>query len=180
MRLPLRPVLLALLLTVMVTVRGQSGISIGLSFFGAKGEARTDGLLLSFRYDHDILPHLAYGIDLGFAPAGVSTTTKEPQLDGSQVELDYRAYFLTGNNESTSFYVGSHLGCRYGKLDAYNKGSVAFPLGLRMGIRGSLDGSYGDLFVEGGYMLSSSYKTYEGSTYPTSGPLWMFGFGCAF
>lgn len=164
------------------SAKGQTGMSISYAGGSTRGSAATTSrLILALRYDHDITSHLAFGVDFGFQPVTLRTATRENLGEAIQYGFDYRAYYLTGDNEATSFFVGSHLGVYRGSLEGYrNTSYTAGYVGLRAGIRGGLEGSFGDLFVEGGAQLGGSVKSYEGKTYALSGLTFMVGFSYGF
>lgn len=91
------------------------------------------------------------------------------------VGLQYRSQYHFMDNDGTSLYLGSTVGFRmvrqlieYQELVAVPFGSdyyrtrnnegtgVLVPIGLRLGVRGPLDGGYGDAYVCLGYNAGSS------------------------
>jgi hypothetical protein len=117
---------------------------------------------------------IGMGVDL-FYSAG-------EQYSVNALEFIYSAKYFTSSNEYTSFYVGSLLGVQllsgsgYG-ISGSNNGSVEvshvqIPVGLRAGLRGGLDGYFGELFVQGGYAIGNGelYRNSAGSV--NSAPLY--------
>ncbi|MFT3884742.1 MAG: hypothetical protein QM724_04735 [Flavobacteriales bacterium] len=131
-------------------------------------------------YDHDMTPHLAFGVDAGYAT--LETRTGNNGFGGSssarQYVLNYRSYYLTGrDNESTSFYVGSYLGVRRIVFDGPSRSITAVPLGFRLGIRGGLPGFFMDLYGEAGMQLGGALPkgAYENTGGSLSGPQFRIG-----
>lgn len=103
-------------------------------------------------YDRDLNDRLSLGVD--FRILAVGTWTAE-----------YRCQYHFADNTSSSFYMGSTLGVR-SIGDHYSK--VLLPIGIRMGVRGGLEGFYADLYVGGKYQLGAngSAVRVDGITYP--------------
>ncbi len=93
-------------------------------------------------------------------------------------------YFLWDNNDQTSFYIGSFFGLQRVKatveaLSHTGPGQysvprsdhtrVQFPLGIRAGVKGGLDGFFGELFAQLGYAIGNGdLYTSEGVKAATS------------
>lgn len=131
----------------------QSGIR--LQIYNAQwtrgADIKQSGTVLGIGFDHDLNPHLAFGVDLSFGSMGANEG-----FGGSTIhhwQATYRAYFLTGDHDRTSFYVGSRIGVRRISLEYTDVRSMAVPVGLRLGIRGGLPGFFADLYAEAGAQL---------------------------
>lgn len=160
--------------------RAQNGFSMSFGFLDVHGERRSSAIILALRYDHHILDHLAYGLDLGFAPMSIARVDGyQGQLgDVMQFCMDYRAYYLIGNGDGTRPFIGSRTGLHIQprSRDGGVHGTLAMPLGLRVGVRGAMDGFFGDLYVEAGYQLGGAYRTDSGEHASLGGFMLQFGF----
>lgn len=62
--------------------------------------------------------------------------------------VNYHSNYHFSDNTSSSFYLGPHIGVRVvGGPD----GATLVPVGMRMGVRGGLEGFYADLHIGGHY-----------------------------
>jgi hypothetical protein len=98
------------------------------------------------------------------------------------LSIQYHTAFAFGDNETTHFYLGSFIGYRRVKQTAsltytydpfssggglppiasYAQGSGAvFPIGLRAGVRGGLDGGYCDLYLQFGRVLGGGESVFS-------------------
>ena len=136
-------------------------------------------------------------------PAGGRAQNFEPRF-GIAVDLFYNydqnqrhatdgifsAKYFTSDNDATAFYFGSFIGVRSVKATeteysaSYSGGmkqvdhtQLQFPIGLRAGLRGGLDGYFGELFAQAGYAIGSGplYEL-EGETYQGRPLYLMVGF----
>jgi hypothetical protein len=161
-----------------IMVRGQAtGLNITLDY-GHKLVEQDRGFVPTATFglgvQHDFDRRIGMGVDL-FYSAG-------EQYSVNALEFIYSAKYFTSSNEYTSFYVGSMLGVQllsgsgYGIVGS-NNGSVEvshvqIPVGLRAGLRGGLEGYFGELFVQGGYAIGNGelYRNSAGSV--NSAPLY--------
>ncbi|HEY0976635.1 MAG TPA: hypothetical protein VGE21_04125 [Flavobacteriales bacterium] len=114
----------------------------------------------------------------------------------------YRAsYFVS--NDGSGFYVGSFLGVRHvketltlshveGPNYVYDQGpfkgleeckGLVFPLGIRFGVRGEMDGWYQDLYFQLGYQIGGGELSYASSFMDRNAPQLSgitYGLGYAF
>ena len=106
----------------------------------------------------------------------------------------YSAKFFTSDNDATAFYLGTFLGVQYLKASiqegisnpsggttyrTLESSKVQLPIGLRMGVRGGLDGYFAELFAQVGYAIGNGkLYTTNGETVASS-PLY-FGVGFSF
>jgi len=87
-------------------------------------------------YDADLNDRLSMRVQWRTAPALSSWV------------LNYHSNYHFSDNESSSFYMGSTIGVRMvGGAD----GATLVPVGMRMGVRGGLEGFYADLYIGGHY-----------------------------
>ncbi len=169
--------------------------------------AQATGLNLTFQYAHGLLaddkgfvPSTTVG--LGYQRdfqrrigMGVDVNYAMHQGDAFQAfEVIYSAKYFTSDNDATAFYLGSFLG--FQKLSGDGRtytgtvnGSSQYedvrisrtqiPVGLRMGVRGGLQGYFAELFFQAGYNLGNGelYSSKEGAV--SSKPLFM-GLGFSF
>ena len=88
--------------------------------------------------------------------------------------IQYRSQYHFSDHYSTSAYIGSTLGVRYVRQtitgdvqtgsstssNSYTRytdegNGVVIPIGLRLGVRGALEGGYADIYVGLGYAIGS-------------------------
>jgi hypothetical protein len=115
--------------------------------------------------------------------------------------LTYRATYCT-NGDGSGFYLGSFLGIRKvkqeldlvystspnwsgygnGPLPEFSKAdAMVIPIGIRFGVRGEMDGWYGDLYAQVGYQIGSGPMEFTQSflneaAYATSGLTYTMGY----
>lgn len=161
------------LLACMPFAKGQGGIRciLGDYLFGY-GELRTRGAGYGLGYDHDLNSRLAWGVDLSYQTTG-STRVGDHRIDMGgldALELIYRASYMTSSNERSAFYLGSWVGLRRytysepftaadGERRHRDANAISVPLGLRMGVRGGLEGFYGDLYLAMGCRMGGTVYT---------------------
>lgn len=161
-------ILVALSFSVFSTLlHGQAtGLNLTLDY-GHKLVRKDEGFIPTATFglgvQHDLDRRIGMGVDL-FYSAG-------EQYAINAFEFIYSAKYFTSSNEYTSFYVGSLLGVQvlsgseYGMVGSTNGtvdvSHVQVPIGLRAGLRGGLDGYFGELFVQGGYSIGNGelYRT---------------------
>ena len=185
-RFHIHRILCALTLGVLATqLRAQAtGINVTLEYAhalvaGSKGLVPTGTFGLGVQRDFD--RRLGMGADVFFSGGGDDNI--------NALEFIYSAKYFTSSNEYTSFYLGSLLGVQVLSGSGYSNvggvsGSIAvsrvqIPIGLRAGLRGGLEGYFGELFVQGGYAIGNGelFRTAAGAV--NSAPLY-FGFGLSF
>lgn len=153
--------------------KGQGGVRfiLGDYLFGY-GELRTRGVGYGLGYDHDLNSRLAWGVDLSYLTTGTTRVGDHRiEMGGlDALELIYRASYMTSNNTRSAFYAGSWVGVRrYAYSEPFTDASgerrhrdanaLSVPLGLRMGVRGGLEGLYGDLYLAMGCRLGGTVYT---------------------
>jgi len=119
--------------------------------------------------------------------------------------LLYRTAFFVDGNGDGGFYIGSYIGMRhitrtlqisgqYSSSSSSNDGPFAhnytadqmvFPIGLRFGLRSSMDGWYGDIYAGIGYQICGGknlFKKPEMADAPTTlaGLTWTLGYAYGF
>ena len=138
-----------------------SGFNLNI-FYGhglLKGEKTIDwgGAGGSLGYHHDFGPRFGLAFTVGIAG---------DDLGASSVEGIYSAKYFFSDNDETAVYLGSFIGVQSIKATDTNPtvkaSKVQVPIGLQTGVRGGLDGFFGELFLQAGYNLGS------GNFYPTS------------
>ncbi len=106
------------------------------------------------------------------------------------MSVNYHTEYALGDNDGTHVYIGSFLGLRRIKqdwvvLDSRNDGyteqqttvsKMLIPLGLRLGLRGTTDGGFMDLYTELGYQIGGgselrSDALLKGASYTKTSPL---------
>lgn len=171
----MRPLVAGIALAAMLphTTRGQSAIRLVAPYDFTKGfnELGLANAQIGLGFDHDLNDHLAFGVDVIHRFEGTSRSTSvQPPSDLSGWELQYRAYYLLGDHERTSFYAGSWIGLRrltyaIGLMRSdgtflREEGAVMnVPVGVRFGVRGGLEGFFLDAFVAFGYAIGGSIPT---------------------
>jgi len=135
---------MVLVLGASLATMAQSGIRTHLyNAFLVANEPRQLGIVLGLGYDHDLSRSLAYGIDADYL---IVTFRDDDERDGAALQLNYRAYYLTGDPDASSFYFGSRLGLR--RISFLDDVTWSCPIGVRLGVRGGLERFFADLFVE--------------------------------
>ncbi|MBX2973811.1 MAG: hypothetical protein KF797_11970 [Flavobacteriales bacterium] len=89
-------------------------------------------------------------------------------VSGGAMQFDYRSAFHFADNSSGSFYLGPQITYRrFMELEA-----TQIPIGLRMGVRGGLQGFYADLFATVYYAAGDARLSRElGRADPSPSPL---------
>lgn len=135
--------------------------------------------------DHDITDRTAMGLDFTIGVDLFGTDASEQtEYDGYTVDyiltqrsmgVTYRSmYFFSDNDGGAAFYAGPFVGFRQVSYEvepttysyySYDEpgwsrretgSTTMFPLGLRMGFRGPLDGFSGDIYVGFGFLAGGS------------------------
>lgn len=83
---------------------------------------------------------------------------------GNAMQFDYRSAFHFADNSSGSFYLGPQIS--YRRFTEWEATQV--PIGLRMGVRGGLQGFYADLFA-GVYYAAGKVRSGVDTDRETSG-----------
>ncbi len=126
---------------------------------------------LGLGFDRDIDGHLGWGLDLKYGWSG--------RDEGSLFEVIYHASYFTPDNGTTAFYVGSFLGLQHMGGTVYSSSNwnvdeetaysrTQFPVGLRLGVRGALDGNFAELFGQLGYAVGNGTLAGDMRTNPLS------------
>jgi hypothetical protein len=171
-----------------------------LAAFSPACFAQATGINFTLQYAHaivegdrGIVPSATIG--LGFhrdfqRRIGMGVEVNYAKREGSDLkafEAIYSARYFTGDNDGTSFYLGSFLGVqrisgqgeRTSTAEVQNVSRVQFPVGLRIGLRGGLDGYFGELFTHVGYALGNGTLLTTSSGTMDSAPLYL-GLGISF
>lgn len=140
-----------------------SGFNLNI-FYGhglLKGEKTIDwgGAGGSLGYHHDLSNRFGLALNIGIAG---------DDLGASSVEGIYSAKYFFSDNDETAVYLGSFIGVQSIKAKerypTVNASKVQVPIGLQLGLRGGLDGFFGELFLQAGYNLGNGdlYSTGDG------------------
>ncbi len=106
----------------------------------------------------------------------------------SAYELIYSAKYFTADNDATACYIGSFIGVQSisgtslhtsGISASGDFSRVQVPIGLRVGVRGGLDGYFGEIFTHVGYAIGNGELVSTSSGKVNSAPLF-FGVGFSF
>lgn len=124
---PVIGILLSLL--VHAQASGIRGILYSFETLPNNRSAHTQSVGLG--YDHDLEQRLSFNVNF------------RTDLEGQVWTAEYRSAYHFSDNSSTSFYVGPSIAYR----NISGTGSGVVPVGLRMGIRGGLDGFFADLYA---------------------------------
>lgn len=120
-----------------IAAQGQGGIR----FIFLNNEPVSTGFNADFQhyglgYDGDLNDRLSMGVQMRYSPGASSWV------------LNYQSSYHFSDNESSSFYMGPNIGIR--SVGGSDKATLV-PLGMRMGVRGGLQGFFADLYVGGLY-----------------------------
>jgi hypothetical protein len=136
---------------------------------------------LGIGFQHDLQQRLGMGVDLNYAGRDGG--------DVSAFEFIYSAKYFLSDNDATACYIGSFIGVQsFSGTDAYSAGGssassdisrLQFPVGLRAGVRGGLDGYFGELFTHVGYAIGNGELVSTSSGKLNSEALY-FGLGFSF
>jgi hypothetical protein len=129
--------------------------------------------------DHDMSDRIGFGLDVRYG--GTSGYSTEAGL----LEVLYSAkYFTSSNDDRTAFYLGSFIGYQRIKgtfvrsipgtgpnyfsttntSEEYTNTQI--PIGLRLGVRGGLQGFFGEVYAHIGYAIGSGAVLPELNTTP--------------
>lgn len=160
-----------------------TGINLTLQYAhaivdGDKGVVPSATFGLGFQ--HDFQKRLGMGVDVNYAVRDVG--------DVSAFELIYSAKFFTADNDGTACYVGSFIGVQRISGPDVSTGAasssadfsrVQVPIGLRAGVRGGLEGYFGEIFTHVGYAIGNGELVTTASGKLNSEALY-FGVGFSF
>ncbi|HPF89069.1 MAG: hypothetical protein H6592_08490 [Flavobacteriales bacterium] len=177
-----RRIALALLLVAALGTAGQAqmGIHYGVHFEKLTAASSGSNWHMGVGWDFDLNDRLSGGLDVH---TDMNWTTVDDYYYGYSTEygerlkvigIQYRSQFHFMDNDGTSVYLGPTVGLRavkqkieygvetpsffgsstYELVRVEGKGMV-FPLGLRLGLRGSMESGYADLFIGVGTYLGS-------------------------
>ena len=190
-RLLYRSLLAGLLFSCTATAWSQaSGFNLNI-FYGhglLKGEKAIDwgGAGGSLGYHHDLSSRFGLALNVGIAG---------DNLGASSVEGIYGAKYFFSDNDETAVYIGSFIGVQSLKASvseyvstnpngAFNYRTIEasklqVPVGLQLGLRGGLDGFFGELFIQAGYAIGSGdfYSISPNETVKTSPLYFSLGLG---
>lgn len=99
-----------------------------------------DFLHYGLGYDQDINDRLSLCVQVRTSPGSSSWV------------VNYHSNYHFSDNESSSFYLGPNIGVR--AIGGTNS-TTLIPVGMRMGVRGGLEGFYADLYLGGLYNIGA-------------------------
>jgi len=144
--------------------------------------------VLGLSYQQDLNHRFGIALDFFYGTHGYNPASER------SYDLIYSAkYFTSDNDDATSFYLGTFFGAQsvkatveeevpnssgYSSYVQSDHTRMQFPLGIRIGVRGGLDGYFGELFAQGGYAIGNGtiYRTSDGVTVGTSPLYFTLGF----
>lgn len=144
--------------------------------------------VIGLAYQQDLDHRFGVALDFFYGTHGY-----DPVLERSY-DLIYSAkYFTSDNDDATSFYLGTFFGLQsikatveeeipnssgYTSYRTSDHGKLQFPLGIRVGVRGGLDGYFGELFAQAGYAVGNGtiYHSSDGVTVATTPLYFTLGF----
>ena len=164
--------------------------------FGPQGFSQASGINLTLQYAHaivdgdkGIVPSATFG--LGFQRdfqkrLGMGLDLNYAARDASNVraiEMIYSAKYFAADNDGTACYIGSFIGVQsFSGTGSSSSGDIAhlqFPIGLRAGVRGGLEGYFGEVFTHVGYAIGNGTLQTNSAGNLSSEPLY-FGLGFSF
>jgi len=140
----MRGTIRALMTAALLLVSGATAAQSGIRFILLTVEPITVGLGndafgYGLGYDHDLNDRLSWGLSMRLVPSIEAWM------------LTYRSAYHFVDTGSRSFYLGPTLGVR----SLLDKG-MQVPMGMRMGVRGSLENLYADFHVGVQYIAGAS------------------------
>ena len=144
------------------------GVALFLCATATFAHAQASGFNVTVAYAHGLFQHdlsQRFGIGLEVVLGFDRFTSDVRSYEGI-----YSAKYFFSDNEGTTGYIGSFIGVQSLKAEVteYVLGSngystprtvtaskIQVPIGIRMGMRGGLDGYFGELFVQAGYALGN-------------------------
>jgi hypothetical protein len=158
-------------------VRAQVGMGIGFNYREIKNSTLAyNGAGLTMQFMKDFHPHLGFGIALEFSAMQSAEGEAVKIKDVTFYGLDYQAYYILGDNATTTLLLGSYAGFRGVSSTGDEKGAIAVPLGLRVAVRGSMDGGFGMAYVNFGYQLAGRLERSYAADVPLAGAELRIGF----
>lgn len=180
---------LCLLTTATFTHAQASGFNVTVAYGHGLIQHEEVGFIstaVGLGYQQDLTPRFGLGLD---AVLGFERTKGIRSYEGI-----YSAKYFFSDNDGTALYMGTFIGLQSikaeqtGSFNGVNGYSPArnvaasklqVPIGVRAGLRGGLDGYFGEVFVQAGYALGSGeLYTDHGETVQTT-PLY-FSIGGSF
>jgi hypothetical protein len=138
--------IVAIVTSVLVSVgvaRAQGGIrAIIFNTEPVTTGVNSDFVHYGLGYDADLNDRLAMGVQMRYS------------IGASSWVFTYHSHFHFSDNEFSSFYMGPNIGFR--TVDGFG---TLVPIGMRMGVRGGLEGFYADLYVGGHYNVGGGSST---------------------
>lgn len=166
-----------------ITSMAQMGIRYGIQHEKVTAADLGTSLNLLVGWDYDLNDRLSGGLDVSsdmrWDPEYIMPVSTVGNTDYTErvkfIGVQYRSQYHFMDNDGTSLYLGPTIGLRavrqmiqYSEetnsstwgtsyVQREKKGTgMLFPLGLRIGVRGALDGGYADLYVAVGTNLGSN------------------------
>ncbi len=161
----------------------QLGIRYGVQHEKVTGADLGTDLNMVLGWDFDLNERLSGGLDFSTDMRWSKQYSMPVQALGTanyaervrSIGVQYRSQYHFMDNDGTSLYLGPTIGLRAVRQmieyseEVFNIGwgtsyiqrerkdnGLLFPLGLRVGVRGTLDGGYADLYVAVGTNLGSN------------------------
>lgn len=182
-RISLLSLVIICLITSTRTAYAQMGIRLGVQREKITGMSAGADWQMLLGWDYDLNERLSGGLDLSTdmnwseeysMPTSLMTSpyyTERIKVFGVQ----FRSQFHFSDNDGTSVYIGPTIGLRavkqmiqydeevnspgWGTTYTQRKkedNAMLFPIGIRLGVRGVLDGAYGDLYIAVGSNIGSN------------------------
>jgi hypothetical protein len=187
----MRSLVLSSLLALASSAIGQA---TGLNFLVEYGHPLTDadkGFASSVAFgmgiQHDFTDRIGACLDVRYAAS-------ENQDDLHAWEVIYNAKYFTSENDGTAAYIGSLIGLQsyggtalesfpgafgYQDYRAVEISHMQFPVGLRAGVRGGLEGYFAEIYVQAGYAIGNGFL-FNGEDGPVNSSPTFFGVGFSF
>lgn len=164
-------------------ISAQMGVRLGFQHERVTGVNSGADWHVLLGWDYDLNDRLSGGLDFSTDTNWEEEYTMPPSLTGNQyytertkvMGVQFRSQYHFSDNDGTSLYLGPTLGLRLVKqmvqyTDEVSSGgwshsytqrtkednAVLFPIGMRLGVRGALDGGYADLYVAIGANIGSN------------------------
>ncbi len=123
-------------------------------------EEKVRGVSIGLGLQRDMTDHIGFGAEARYCP-------NEGAGGGGTFELEYNSRYFVSSNEDAAFYFGPFLAYQKVSLDilvptaivgngGYEKlKRTGWPLGLRFGLRGALDGVFFEGYGNIGYVIGN-------------------------
>ena len=152
-----------------------------------KGEKFINGnaTAIGLAYHHDLGPRFGLALSYNFA---FDETAKAN-------EFIYSARYFFSDNDESAVYAGTFIGVQsmksqvteyfpsstggYSSSRNFEATKLQVPIGVQLGVRGGLDGYFGELFVQTGYAIGNGILYSINTETATTTPLY-FGIGFSF